>query len=348
MDAFIQSLVHDMGWLPLLLVFALSIAVLGYSADKLVDLAVTLSVRTGMPRVIIGATIVSLGTTMPEAAVSVYAAIKGQPDLALGNAVGSIICDTGLILGLACILMPLPIDRRIVNRQGWIQVGAGLLLVLCCIPASDPFGVFNAGGGGIMPQRIGWLFVALLVAYMAWSMTMIRDADKVVPGDQEEDDPPAARPGWLVVVLMLVSCLFLVASAMVLIGATKEGAERLEVPEGIIAATVVAFGTSLPELVTAMTAVRKKKGEIAIGNVIGADILNVLFVAGASASVTQKGLEAGPYFFRLQFPVMLLVLFVFRFGIATARKGKLARYIGFLLLTIYIGYLILNVTVDKS
>jgi cation:H+ antiporter len=350
MDAFIHSLVHDVGWLTLLLVFALSIAVLGYSADRLVDLAVTLSVRTGMPRVIIGATIVSLGTTMPEAAVSVYAAIKGQPDLALGNAVGSIICDTGLILGLACILMPLPIDRRIVNRQGWIQVAAGLLLVLCCIPASDPFGVFDAGGGGIMPQRMGWLFIALLIAYMAWSMTMVRDAENVVPGDQEkeEGDAPSAQPVWLTIILMFVSCLFLVASAMVLIGATKEGAERLDIPEGIIAATLVAFGTSLPELVTAMTAVRKKKGEIAIGNVIGADILNVLFVAGASASVTQKGLEAGPYFFRLQFPVMLLVLFVFRFGIATARKGKLARYIGFLLLAIYISYLILNVTVDKS
>ena len=350
MDTFIQSFMEGLGWPLLLIVFAVSIAVLGYSADTLVDLAVRLSERTGLPRVVIGATIVSLGTTMPEAAVSVYAAVMGEPDLALGNAVGSIICDTGMILGLACILMPLPIDRRIVNRQGWIQVGAGLLLVACCIPWANPASMFASGegGGGVLPQHLGWIFVGLLIVYMVWSIKGARDVG-VTPADEEADEEakPAMR-GWLIILFIFTSCVFLVGSSMILIGATKECATRLGIPEGIIAATVVAFGTSLPELVTAMAAVRKRKGEIAIGNVIGADILNVLFVAGASASVTRDGLAAGAYFFRLQFPVMLLVLGVFRFGIATARDGKLSRYIGFLLLGIYLLYLILNVTVDKS
>ena len=350
MDTFIESVMEGLAWPVLLVVFAVSIGVLGYSADKLVDLAVTLSERTGLPRVVIGATIVSLGTTMPEAVVSVYAAVTGEPGLALGNAVGSIICDTGMILGLACILMPLPVDRRIVNRQGWIQVGAGVLLVAGCIPWANPASMFakGPGGGGVLPQELGWLFVGCLLAYMVWSIKGARE-DGVVPVEEENDvEERPAMQGWLVATLILVSCLFLVGSSMLLIGATKDLARRLFIPEGIIAATVVAFGTSLPELVTAMTAVRKRKGEIAIGNVIGADILNVLFVAGASASVTSDGLSAGGIFFRLQFPAMLLVLGVFRFGIATARDGKLARYIGFVLLGIYLVYLILNVTMDKS
>ena len=89
---------------------------------------------------------------MPEATVSVLAAFNGEPGLALGNAVGSVICDTGLILGLACILMPLPLDRELVNRQGWVQFGAGLLLVLACIPWADPLSVFAEGSGARLQQ----------------------------------------------------------------------------------------------------------------------------------------------------------------------------------------------------
>jgi cation:H+ antiporter len=161
--------------------------------------------------------------------------------------------------------------------------------------------------------------------------------------EEETEEPEETRPGWLITMLILVSCLFLVGSSMVLIEVTRESAEQLNIPAGIIAATIVAFGTSLPELVTAMAAVKKKRGEIAIGNVIGADILNVLFVAGASASVTSTGLEAGTYFFQLQFPVMLLLLVIFRVGIATAHKGLLSRRIGFLLLGVYVGYMAWNV-----
>jgi len=342
MDEVLHSWIHGLSWPFLLLIFGLSIAVLGYSADKLVDFAVNLSSRTGIPRVVVGATIVSLGTTMPEAAVSVFAAIKGQPDLALGNAVGSIICDTGLILGLACILLPLPIDRRIVNRQGWIQFGAGVLLVCSCIPWADPLSCFTGDTGGVLPQALGWVFVALLILYLVWSMKSTMGLE-MESDEAQAEEPEETRPGWLISLLILVSCFFLVGSSMVLIEVTRESAEQLQIPAGIIAATVVAFGTSLPELVTAMAAVKKKRGEIAIGNVIGADILNVLFVAGASASVTSTGLEAGPYFFQTQFPVMLLLLVIFRVGIATAHKGLLSRRIGFLLLGVYVGYMAWNV-----
>ena len=120
MEAWIHSFVSELHGLLLVGVIIVMIGSLGKSADWLVSEVVVLSERSGLPKVVIGATIVSIGTTLPEAAVSVLAALKGQPTLALGNAVGSIICDTGLILGLACLISPLPLLRSMVNRQGWL------------------------------------------------------------------------------------------------------------------------------------------------------------------------------------------------------------------------------------
>ena len=145
-------------------IIAVTIYTLGKGADWLVEEAVTLSTRWGVPTTLVGATIVSMGTTMPEAAVSVLAAVKGSPGLALGNAVGSIICDTGLVLGTAALIAPLPLNRMIVNRQGWLQLGAGFLLVLACIPYDSLGTVFS--GGGKLPQFMGFVFLVLLVAYM--------------------------------------------------------------------------------------------------------------------------------------------------------------------------------------
>ena len=242
-------------WAVLLLVMAFSIVALGKGADWLVEEAVEVSVRLGMPHVVIGATVVSLGTTTPEAVVSVLAAMQGNPGIALGNSVGSIICDTGLILGLACIITPLPIDRKLVNRQGWLQFGAGVLLIACCIPWSAPLSAFGKNSAAALPQMVGWGFLGLLVAYMIWS---VKQAGSVEPDDQSEEmESLVGRSSQLLVGLMFVACLFLVGSSTVLVSATKEMAFRADVPTGIISATVLAFGTSLPELVTAMTAVRR-------------------------------------------------------------------------------------------
>ncbi len=419
MQELLEPLVSGTGLWQLLFLTAVSIAILGKSADSLVDQAVLLSVRSGLPQIVIGATIVSLGTTMPEATVSVLAAFNGEPGMALGNAVGSVICDTGLILGLACLLTPLPLNRARVNRQGWIQFGAGVLLILVCIPWGN-LGPFTATpnqdyfeghplsvsgetetvldnalaaqlhsylsendyvtdgsltdayrdarkkealaplpatlqphseaiflmldsiGAGTLHQHIGWLFILLLAVYMIWSVRAAKNSDQIL--EQAADE--AAEAGGVAgpVTILIVATLFLVASSAVLISATTELAEhRLHVPTSIFAATLVAFGTSLPELVTALTAVKKKQGELAVGNVIGADILNVLFVSGAAAAVTSEGLAADPSMFELQFPAMLFVLLIFRVGIFTAKSGKLTRPFGALLLIVYLIYLVLNV-----
>ena len=321
----------------LLLVTVVSIAVLGTSADILVDNAVKISITTGLPKVIIGATIVSIGTTFPEAVVSVMAAIGGNPDFALGNAVGSIICDTGLILGIACLMAPLKLDMKLVNSQGWVQFAVAVLLVALCLPYDRLNEIFSAKA--VLSQWHGFLLVFLLGVYLVWSVRLARLADP-----ETESNNAAPRASILPYIgLLFVACAFVILSSVGLIESTKVLASRAGVSNAVIAATVVAFGTSLPELVTAITAVRKGHGELAIGNIIGADILNVLFVAGLAAAVTPEGLFADAVFFRLQFPAMLFILICFRIGIKTSSNGYLRRRIGFLLLGTYIIYIALTV-----
>ena len=172
MAEYLDSLVAGLSTPALVVALAATVAGLAKGADWMVDSAVALSERWGVPRVVIGATIVSLGTTTPEAVVSVVAALQGRSEMALGNAVGSIICNTGLILGIGCLIRPLPLDLRVVNRQGWGKVVTGILLVLVCLPWADPASAFTAGG--TLPQVAGWFFLGLLVVYMVWSVRLAR------------------------------------------------------------------------------------------------------------------------------------------------------------------------------
>ncbi len=326
MDSFLYTTFLEWHWALLVLVIGAAIALLGWAADRLVREAVALSLRTGMPKVVIGATVVSLGTTTPECAVSVFAALAGHPGLALGNAVGSIICDSGLILGIAALIAPLRIDERLVGRQGWVQFGAGVLIIACSVPIGNPGSVFTEGGN--LPQEAGFLFLGLLVVYLWLSTRWAREQRIGIPDEELERAEAMKTP--LVLVAKLIGALILVVLASsVLIPAVRALAEKASVPESIVSATLVAFGTSLPELVTAVAASLKGHGEIGLGNVIGADILNVFFVAGAAAAVTSDGLLADPHFYELQFPAMILILLMLR--IRFSRPTPIMRPFGALL-----------------
>jgi len=329
MEVLIHGWVVDLPLLGLFAVIAVALFILAKGADVLVEEAVTLSVHWGVPKVLIGATVVSLGTTLPEAAVSVVAALSGNPGLALGNAVGSVITDCGLILGIAAMIAPLPIHREVVSRQGWIQVGAGVALVLFTFPWGSPGTALSLGGH--FSQGAGILFMFGLVAYLYLSIQWGRKGRDTGPVEAIEarDESNLRTIGMLFMGIALV-----IGASQVLIPTVEVAAGRLGVPDAVIAATLVALGTSLPELVTAVSAVRKGHGELAIGNVIGADILNVLFVAGLSAAVTTGGLAADPRFFRLLFPAMLVLLITFRISVSGGRT-QLGRRFGILMLTIY-------------
>ena len=325
------------GYLLLFIIIAVTLATLGKGADWLVDEAVILSSRWGLGKAVIGATIVSIGTTTPEAAVSVLSALQGKPGLALGNAVGSIICDTGLIIGLASLIAPLPLNRQLASRLSNVQVGAGILMVAACFPWASPAKVFSQGG--VLPQLVGFVFVILLGLYI-WQS--IRWAGST-PSDTEGTEDMHTQNGsafWTLIKLIFAIAV-IVVSAQILIPAVSVVAERIGVPKHIISATLVAFGTSLPELVTAITAVRRGHGELAVGNIIGADILNVLFVAGVSAAATQGGLQADGQFFQFLFPAMLFILIVFRGGILVS-GDQLKRPFGIVLVGTWILVTILS------
>ena len=213
-----------------------------------------------------------------------------------------------------------------------MQLGAGVLLVLLSVPWSRPAEAFVTGGR--LTQASGFLLVALLVAYLYISVRWA--------GQARESTTSGGGDGgsaWLTSLKLVASVALVVVSAHVVIPGVTEAAHRISVPESIVAATLVAFGTSLPELVTAVTAAKRGHGELAVGNVIGADILNVLFVAGTAAAVTSSGLQAGSDFFTVLYPAMLLILLIFRAGIV-ASKDVLPRSFGFILLAAYGAYLV--------
>lgn len=338
---------EDGNQLVLILVGITAMVVLVKGADWLVNGATDLALRFGIPEVIIGATIVSLGTTSPEAAVSVMAAFSDKPGLALGNGVGSIIADTGLIFGLGCMLVVLPADRFILNRQGWVQFGSAVLL------AALAYAVWLVmGDEAVLGRSIGVLFLALLAGYLYLSVRWGRQhaANTATKLPEAAETTLKQPPPSLVktIAMGFAGLVVVIISSDIVVKCVTDLALQWGVPEVTIASTIVAFGTSLPELVVGMMALKKGHPELLLGNVIGADILNVLFVIGASATATPLAIvdqtaSIPEMFLYLQLPTMLLMLLWFRFVIFKAvRQGHFTRWWGAPLLILYVAFLVLN------
>lgn len=330
-------------WLLVVILVAGLLALLK-GGDALVEAAAALALKLGIPKVIVGATIVSLGTTSAETAVSVMAAFQGNAALALGNAVGSIICDTGLIFGLSCMITVLPADRYVLNRHGWIQLATGLGLALYC------WTLFALDGyQATLPRTAGVVLLALLAVYLyfsaRWGKTHPAHLAETIPLRAEDD----AAPGHSVFRLLGIGGLGLVgvlAGAELTIGSVGIIAGRVGIPNAVIAGTLVAFGTSLPELMVAITSIRKKHLDLLIGNVLGADILNGLFVTGAAAlaaplPITELGSKNPLALVQLGLPAMVLILVAFR-GMAflSLRRGHFSRWMGLPLFLVYLAYLL--------
>ena len=333
-EALLHDLVAGFPAIVLVIVIIACILLLSKGADWMIDGVVQLARRTGLPRIVIGATIISLGTTTPEAVVSVMAAWMGNPGLALGNGVGSIIADTGLIFGLTCLLTAVPANRFILNRTGWVQVGSATLLVIISVIA---LGINPVEP--ILNRWIGFFLLALLAGYMYMTYVWARQGGSMAMEGEEEDDSEMLGLGkcWF----MLLGGLFLVVlGARILVPSASEIAYRLGVPDDIIACTMVAFGTSLPELMTAIAAVRKKHPEIMVGNIVGADVLNCLFVIGAAAAARPLAIPSN--FFVFHFPTMLIILYSFRIFIFMGKDGQFRRWQGAWLLGVYLVYVILQ------
>jgi len=334
----------DLSSLLLILIVVVTMAIVIKGADWLVEGAAGIAKVMGMPEVVIGATIVSLGTTSPEAAVSVLAAWNGQAGLALGNGVGSIIADTGLIFGIGCLMTALPADKFVLSRQGWLQFGSAILLAALC------YGLYFMDGDAAQIHRwIGMVFIALLVAYMLMSMKwakahpagelhIVNKNNGLHHGDRTEE----RHDVLFLAGLGLVGLFMVILAGDGLVNSVTILAGRWGIPDVVIASTLVAFGTSLPELVVGITAIRKGHAELLVGNIIGADILNVLFVIGLAAvamplPIIEPSATYPAVFLIIQLPTMLLMLVMFRLFIFKAvKEGSFSRWMGIPLLVLYV------------
>lgn len=334
-EAVLNEFVAGLSTLFLLGIIVVCILLLSKGADWMIEGVVHLAERTGLPKIVIGATIVSLGTTTPETFVSVMAALMGNAGLALGNGVGSIIADTGLIFGLTCLLAAVPVNRFILNRTGWVQVGAATLLVLISLAM-----LATAEGPPMLPRWVGFFLLALLCGYMYITYRWAKQGSALADMAEPEATHEALMGIWMCWLCIVGGLILVVSSARVLVPSASQIALRIGVPDDVIAATLVALGTSLPELMTAITAVRKGHPEITVGNIVGADVLNCLFVIGAAAAA--RPLAIPDNFFYFHFPAMLIILFSFRVFISMNRDGLFRRWQGAWLLGVYAVYVFLQ------
>ena len=330
-------------WLLAVLV-AVAFALLAVGADRLVTGAARLASTLGVSKVIIGATVVSLGTTSAEAFVSVAAAFRGQGDLALGNAVGSIIVDTAFIFGLGCLIGSIPKDRFVLRRHGLTKLATDTLLTTTLFLLAW----FNQGWSGVtVPRSIGIFYILLLGTYMYLSVRWAKAHPEfaaaevgVVARGAGTNSAQQHRLGATLrnLLLLSVGLALVLAGSHVLLEAVGELCSRHRVPPDVMAVTLIAFGTSLPELVTAIASIIKKHPELLVGNILGADILNVLFVTGVSAAAVP--LTVSPSFFRLHLPVMWASSLLLGVYILTG-GSKFRRWHGLPLMAIYVAYCIL-------
>ncbi len=305
----------------MLLLLAVLLWFLMKGADWLVEGAAQLAYGIKIPKIVVGATVVSLGTTTPEAAVSVVSAVGGDAGLSLGNAIGSVICDTGLVFGIGCLMTTLPVDRFIMNRHGWLQFGFVIMLAGLIV------GTHLFGETAVLTRTVGFLFLALLGGYFAISVFWARQHPLLA-----EEVEARTIPVWRCCALLVLGLIVVLVTSKLIVADVEQICVMLSIPPSIISATVVAFGTSLPELVTAITSIRRGHPELLVGNILGADILNILFVIGASAAASPLIVPREVLF--LHVPAMVLIVGLFRFASAVS-KEKFNRAWGIPLLAMY-------------
>lgn len=322
-----------------LVILAIAVALISKGADWFTEAAVKIAEATHVPKVIIGATIVSIATTLPEFSVSAIATIQNHTDMAIGNAIGSCVCNIGLILGTCTLAKASTTDRNLLTQQGGFMIGSGILIFLLTL------------GGGL--KRWGGIILIIgLAVYVYYSVRTAKARrnkaliEKIV---EEEDAKFPARPTPVNEIMwFLIGAACVVAGSRLLVYTGVRLAELLGVPELVISLTVVALGTSLPEYVTALTATIKGYQELSVGNIIGADILNILWVLGGCSLIRPLPLKPEPSFLglpqtqSLDIPVMfLLMVFLVTFGYS---KGNLRRWQGGVLFIIYVIYIVVLFT----
>ncbi len=286
-------------------------------ADWFVDGAAGLADRFGIPQLVIGLTIVAMGTSAPEAAVSITAALKGSAGIAVGNIVGSNILNVLIILGLTACVATLSVAKSTIRIEIPYMIAISLLLLL-----------FGWTGNEIT----FWEGVGLWVAFLLYLGYLFRMAKK------NKETPPeeaSSRPLWMLLVLSIIGLVLIVWGSDVTVSAATALARYFGMSERFIGLTIVALGTSLPELFSSLTAARKGNADIAIGNIVGSNIFNILFVLGTTALITPV-----PFAARFTVDTIVAVLVGVLLLVCVARSKKLTKPTGILMLAAYAAYFI--------
>ena len=301
-------------------------ALMIWSADRFIEGAAATAKHAGMPSLVIGMVIVGFGTSAPEMVVSAMAAIDGNPDLALGNALGSNIVNTGLILGVTALVAPIAVHSKIVRKELPILLLIGLLAgALFWNGSINRLGAFIllAGFFGL----IGWtLFVA------------IRGRGDALEAETEQELIAHPMPLGRAIFWLFAGLILLIVSSRILVWGAVTIAESLGVSDLIIGLTIVALGTSLPELAASVIAARKGEHDIAIGNVVGSNMFNLLAVIGIAGVISPMP-QISPDVLTRDWPVMMAMtvgLFIMAYGFRG--EGRLNRIEGLLLLAAYVAY----------
>lgn len=311
--------------LPIVALVA-GIAILVWSADKFVDGAVGVAKFCGMSTLLIGMVVVGFGTSAPEMVVSALSALQGNPELALGNAFGSNIANIALILGFTALITPLVVQRTVLKKDLPLLIGVTALSILLV-------------ADGNVSRMNGVAFLAVFFAVMGyniWSeVRKSKAAESTVP---EEDGGEAMSLGKSIFWLLLGLVLLVVSSKMLVWGAV-EIARSLGMSDLLIGLTIVAIGTSLPELASSIAAARKGEDDLAVGNIIGSNLFNTLMVVGIAATINPMESVERALITR-DMPLMaVLTLSLLALGFRRKGNGRINRIAGGAFLAIYIGYL---------
>ena len=322
-----------------LLMVAAGLALLVAGAELLVRGASTLARAVGMPSLIVGLTVVAFGTSAPELAVSLKASLAGQPDIALGNVVGSNVFNVLFILGISAAIVPLATSSQLVRLDVPVMIGVSGLAWLMA-------------SNGVIGRVEGVVLLAGIVGYTAMLVLLGKRQGNAIARAKPKAPGRRAASGWRLVVpalLVLAGLVLLVLGARWLVEGAVELARVLGVSELLIGLTIVAAGTSLPELATSVVASIRGERDIAVGNIVGSNIFNILAVLGAAAVAAPHGVAVSPIALRFDVPIMLVVALVCMPVFFTG--GRISRWEGLLLLgyyAAYVAYLVLGASSHES
>lgn len=311
-----------------LILLAVGFVMLIKGADWFVDGAAGIATKLGIPQLVIGLTIVAMGTSAPEAAVSISAAFKGSADITIGNIVGSNIMNILIILGLSAVITPLKVAKSTIRYEIPFMIAITALLTVLGMSGTITF------MNGIVLWAVFIIYFIYLVVLTRKQQNSIEEGvSSVSTGNEPSDKQVKALSIPKALVLVVIGIVLIVAGSNIAVDAATELARTFGLSERIIGLTIVALGTSLPELVTSVLAARKGNADIAIGNIVGSNIFNILFVVGTSALII---------------PIPFAQAFVTDFAVAAGaailllicclRKQRLSRLSGALMLICYAAY----------